>query len=255
MSTVFQTGILAGKTAFIAGGSSGINLGIARGLALSGAQICIISRSDQRVMSAVEELKAEGHIVIGYSADVRNYDDVLKTLQETQRYFGDIDIVVSGAAGNFLAPANTLSANGFKTVVDIDLLGTFNVFRASFDYLRKPGAALLAITAGQADRPKVDQIHACAAKAGVNMVTKCLALEWGQYGIRVNGISPGPIGDTEGMKRLAPSIEVETALKRRIPLGRYGEKSEIADLAVFLCSDAAHYITGSIMTCDGGSNL
>lgn len=255
MSTVFEAGVLTGKTAFIAGGSSGINLGIAHGLAAAGAKISLISRSAERVTKAVDALRAEGHTAIGSSADVRHYEEVSKALQETSRQFGDIDIVVSGAAGNFLAAANTLSANGFKTVIDIDLLGTFNVFRASFDYLRKPGAALVAITAGQAERPKLDQIHACAAKAGVNMVTKCLALEWGQYGIRVNGISPGPIEDTEGMKRLAPSIEAETALKRRIPLGRYGEKSEIADLTVFLCSDAARYITGSIMTCDGGSNL
>lgn len=255
MNSPFQPGILAGKTAFIAGGSSGINLGIAHAFAAAGANLAIISRSAERVAGAVAGIKAEGFNAIGFSADVRNYEAVAETLQATHQEFGDIDIVVSGAAGNFLAAANALSANGFKTVVDIDLLGTFNVFRASFDHLRKPGASLVAITAGQADRPKKDQIHVCAAKAGVNMVTKCLALEWGQYGIRVNGISPGPIDDTEGMRRLAPTEEIETALKRRIPLGRYGTKTEIANLAIFLCTDAANYITGSIMTCDGASNL
>ena len=255
MTTIYKPGVLAGKTAFIAGGSSGINFGIARAFAMAGANLAIISRSAERVANAVDELKAAGHNALGYSADVRDYDAVAQSLQATHQQFGDIDIVVSGAAGNFLAPANKLSANGFKTVVDIDLLGTFNVFRASFEYLRKPGASLIAITAGQADRPKQSQIHACAAKAGVNMVTKCLALEWGEYGVRVNGISPGPIEDTEGMKRLAPSIEAETALKRVIPLRRYGTKTEIADLAIFLSSDAASYITGSIMTCDGASNL
>src|SRR6185295_16943320 len=114
-----------------------------------------------------------------------------------------------GAAGNFVAPALGMSANGFKTVVDIDLMGTFHVFRASFAFLRRPGASLIAITAPQAVRPSMFQAHVCSAKAGINMLTKCLAMEWGPAGVRVNAISPGPIADTEGMRRLAPSAEAE----------------------------------------------
>ena len=173
----------------------------------------------------------------------------------TATRWGPIDIVLSGAAGNFIAPAAGISANGFKTVVDIDLLGTFNVFRASYDHIRKPGASLIAITAGQAVQPMAGQIHACAAKAGVNMVTQCLAIEWGQFGVRVNAISPGPIADTEGMRRLIVSAEAEAAYKATLPMGHYGEKWDIAELAIFLSTDSARYISGAIIPCDGASIL
>jgi NAD(P)-dependent dehydrogenase (short-subunit alcohol dehydrogenase family) len=186
---------------------------------------------------------------------VRDFAAVDRALAATRDRYGEIDIVLSGAAGNFLAPALGMSANAFKTVVDIDLLGTFNVLRASFQYLRRPGASLVSITAGQAVQPMLNQVHACAAKAGVNMITKCLAMEWGPHGVRVNAIAPGPIADTEGMRRLTPSPEIEAAYKRSIPLGRYGEKRDIAELAVFLASEGARYITGAIMDCDGGSIL
>ena len=114
---------------------------------------------------------------------------------------------------------------------------------------------MISITAGQAVNPTMLQSHACAAKAGINMLTRCLAMEWGAAGVRVNAISPGPIRDTEGMARLAPTPESEAAVKRLIPLGDYGEKRDIADLAVFLCSDSAKYITGAILDCDGGFSL
>jgi NAD(P)-dependent dehydrogenase (short-subunit alcohol dehydrogenase family) len=140
-------------------------------------------------------------------------------------------------------------------VVDIDLNGTFNVFRGCYDLIRKPGASLIAISAGQAVNPMPFQAHACAAKAGVNQLIRVLAMEWGPEGVRVNGISPGPISGTEGMARLAPSKASAEALASRIPLRRFGEISEVADSAVFLCSEAAAYITGTILDCEGGSQL
>ena len=166
---------------------------------------------------------------------------------------GPLDIVVSGAAGNFLAPALGMSANAFRTVVDIDLNGTFNVFRGCNDFLNKPGASLIAITAPLAVNPTMLQVHACAAKAGVNQVVRVLAMEWGSDGVRVNGISPGPIAGTEGMARLSPDEEASARSKNGIPLRRWGEISEVAESAVFLCSDSAAYITGCILDCDGGS--
>lgn len=250
-----MTGVLSGKVAFVAGGSSGINLGVAHCFAQAGAKVALISRSPEKIESAARELRDAGHEAIGMAADVRDFAAVDGALKKTVETFGPIDIVLSGAAGNFVAPAKELSANGFKTVVDIDLLGTFNVFRASYPYLVKPGASLIAITAGQARQPMLNQIHACAAKAGVDMVTKCMAMEWGPEGIRVNGISPGPIADTEGMRRLTPTPEAEAAYKATIPLGKYGEKRDIGDLAVFLSTPAAGYITGAIIQCDGGSGL
>lgn len=250
-----MAGRLEGKVAFVAGGSSGINLGVAHGFAEAGAKVALISRSEDKIAAAAQELVEAGHEAIGMAADVRDFAAVDAAMAKTRDTFGPLDIVLSGAAGNFVAPASELSANGFKTVVDIDLLGTFNVFRASYPYLVKPGASLIAITAGQAVQPMMNQVHACAAKAGVNMVTKCLAMEWGPEGIRVNGISPGPIADTEGMRRLTPTAESEAAYKRTIPMGIYGEKRDIANLAVFLSTEEARYITGTIVECDGGSGL
>jgi NAD(P)-dependent dehydrogenase (short-subunit alcohol dehydrogenase family) len=251
----FTPGLLAGKTAFIAGGSSGINLGIAHGLGAAGARIAIISRKPEKVEAAVAELQAAGYEAMGSAADVRDYGVVEASLKAVHEAWGEIDILISGAAGNFLAPAIGMSANAFRTVVDIDLIGTFHVLRAGYEYLRKPGASIISITAGQAVNPTAFQSHVCAAKAGINMLTRCLALEWGGAGVRVNAIAPGPISDTEGMARLTPTPEAEAALKRMIPLGDYGEKRDIADLAIFLSSDSAKYITGAILDCDGGSSM
>jgi NAD(P)-dependent dehydrogenase (short-subunit alcohol dehydrogenase family) len=246
---------LLGRTAFIAGGSSGINLGIAQRFAGAGAKVALIARSPDKIQSAVRSIEEAGGEALGISADVRDYPAIDGALAAAAERFGEIDVVVSGAAGNFIAPAVAMSANAFKTVVDIDLLGTFNVLRASFDRLRKPGASLISITAPQGAHPQMFQAHACAAKAGVNMLTKCLAMEWGPAGVRVNAISPGPIAETEGMARLTPTPEAEQSFKARIPLRAYGAKQDIADLALFLSTDAARYITGAIIDCDGGSSL
>ena len=244
---------LVGKTAFVAGASSGINLGIAKRFAAAGANVVLISRSAEKIEAAAKEVSAFGKPAIGIAADVRDYAAVEAALRRTHETFGEIDIVLSGAAGNFVAPALGMSANGFKTVVDIDLIGTFNVLRASFEFLRRPGASLISITAGQAERASLFQAHVCAAKAGINMLTKCLALEWGPAGVRVNATSPGPIADTEGMARLAPTEADELRVKSRVALRRYGEKDEIADMALFLSSDQARYVTGAIVPVDGGS--
>lgn len=246
---------LQGKVVFIAGASSGINLGIAQHFAAHGAKLVLVSRSAEKIEAAANSIVAAGHDAIGIAADVRDFTAIEAALKQTHERFGDIDVVISGAAGNFVAPAAAMSANGFKTVIDIDLIGTFNVLRASYPYLRKPGASLISITAPQGTNPLMYQAHVCAAKAGINMLTKCLALEWGAQGIRVNAISPGPIADTEGMRRLAPTPEGEQAVKARIALRDYGTKTDIANTALFLSSDNARYITGTIVECDGGLKL
>jgi NAD(P)-dependent dehydrogenase (short-subunit alcohol dehydrogenase family) len=249
------TGKLKGKVALVAGGSSGINLEIAHGYARQGAKVALLSRSLERIEAAALSLTSEGFEAIGIVADVRDFSLVDRAFAATAERWGEVDLVLSGAAGNFLAAAKDLSANGFKTVVDIDLIGTFNVFRASWPYLRKPGASLIAITGPIAARPFEGQVHACAAKAGVNMLVQCLALEWGPEGVRANAISPGPIGDTEGMRRLTPTPDLERRYREALPLKRYGEKRDIAELAVFLSSDDARFITGAIVNCDGGAGI
>jgi len=256
MSTkVFRDGLMEGKVAYIAGGTSGINLGIALRFAELGARVAVVGRNAEKANAAAQEIRGVRAEAIGLSADVREYDAVERSLRETIDAFGAIDIVVSGAAGNFPAPAVSISAKGFKTVVDIDLIGTYNVFRAAYDVVRKPGASLIAISAPQALHPMTFQAHVCAAKAGINMLIQCLAMEWGPAGIRVNGISPGPIEGTEGMARLAPTPAAEKAIKDRIATRRFGRRDEIGDAAIYLSSDAASYVTGTILDCDGGSQL
>jgi len=252
---VFRDRILEGKVAFVTGGGSGINLGIAQRLAKQGAKTVLLGRTQAKLDAAVEEIRAAGGEASGEAADVRNPEALTAALQNTRDRYGEIDILVCGAAGNFPAPAAGMSPNAFKSVVDIDLLGTFNTCRLAFDHLRKPGATILNISAGQASQPAAFQAHVCAAKAGVDMVTRVLAIEWGPVGIRVNSIVPGPIEDTEGMARLTPDDASREKLRSGIPLQRFGRKEEIADLALFLCSPAAAYITGSVMVCDGGSQL
>jgi NAD(P)-dependent dehydrogenase (short-subunit alcohol dehydrogenase family) len=255
MQSALRENILAGKVAFVAGGTSGINLEIAHRYARAGAKVAVLSRKQDKVDAAVAELAAEGGEVRGYAADVRNYEAVEAALRQTSEAFGKIDVVLSGAAGNFPAPVLGMSANAFKSVVDIDLMGTFHVLRASYAYLNLPGASLISITAGQAEHPMMFQAHVCAAKAGINMLTKVLAMEWGPAGVRVNAISPGPIGDTEGMRRLAPTEEIGNAIKAKLALRDYGTRADIAEMALFLASESARYMTGAIINVDGGTDL
>jgi NAD(P)-dependent dehydrogenase (short-subunit alcohol dehydrogenase family) len=255
MINAFTANVLAGKVVLVAGGSSGINLGIAQRLAQAGARLTLVSRSEERIQAAAASITSTGAEAIGIAADVRDYAAIEGAFAIARETFGEVDIVISGAAGNFRASALELSANAFKTVVDIDLIGTFNVFRAAYAFLRKPGASLIAISAPGAVHPATFQMHACAAKAGINMLVKCLAMEWGPAGVRVNGISPGPIADTEGMARLTPTAEMEARYKSQLALRDYGTKQDIADAALFLCTDSARYITGTILDCDGGRGL
>lgn len=254
--SAFKDGLFTGKSAVITGGGSGINLRIAERFAQQGAKVALIGRTSAKLDAAVQGIaKLGGAAALGLPADVRDYGAVEAAMKEIHARLGTIDILVCGAAGNFPATATGMSANAFKSVVDIDLLGTFNACRAAFEFLRKPGAAIINISAPQAFTPMPLQSHVCAAKAGVDMVTRTLAIEWGPSGVRVNSIVPGPIDDTEGMRRLAASPEVKSALTRNIPLQRFGTKDDIAELALFLASDSAAYISGAIMVCDGGQSL
>ena len=245
----------SGQHVFVAGGTSGINLGIAQAFARAGAYVSVMSRSPDKVQQAEASLQALGVQALGISADVRDAAAVQAALTQAHAQFGPIDVLVSGAAGNFIAPAKDLSANGFKTVVDIDLNGTFHVLRMAYPLLRKPGASVISISAPQGVNPTMYQAHVCAAKAGVDMLTRVLAMEWGVDGVRVNSIVPGPIADTEGVRRLAPSPEALEAMARTVPLRRFGQVEEIADMALFLGSARAQFVTGAVIPVDGGSSL
>lgn len=241
-----------GAHAFVAGGTSGINLGIAEGFASVGARVSLMSRSPEKVDAAVGRLRALGAEAGGSAADVRDPEATATALQQAHQAFGEIDVLVSGAAGNFPASVLEMSPNAFRSVVDIDLLGTYHVLRAAHPLLRKPGAVVINVSAPQAFLPMALQSHVCAAKAGVEMLTRVLAMEWGPDGIRVNAVVPGPISGTEGMARLAPTAEAMEMVERTVPIARLGTPGDLASACLLLASPLAGYITGAILPVDGG---
>jgi NAD(P)-dependent dehydrogenase (short-subunit alcohol dehydrogenase family) len=244
------------KSCFLSGATSGINEQIARRLAKAGAKVFVVSRSPEKVERTVAMLKDEGAADAGGQAvDARSYPDIEAAVKACAEQFGPIDICLAGQAGNFPAGAAQMSANAFKSVIDIDLLGTFNVFRAAVHEAKRPGASFVAITAPQAKRPMLFQSHVCAAKAGVNMLVQCMAMEWGVSGVRVNAISPGPIDETEGMDRLAPTEEMREGYRQALALKRFGTKDDIADAFLWLCSEGSAYVTGTILEVEGGTTL
>ena len=240
------------KNVFVFGGTSGINLGIAEAFVNAGAKVGVASRSQDKVDAAVSRLSRPEVPALGFSLDVRQPQAVADALASFVERQGKIDVLVSGAAGNFPAAAATLSPNGFKSVIDIDLLGTFNVMRAAWQHLNKPGASVISISAPQAIVAMAMQVHVCAAKAGVDMITKTLAIEWGLEGVRINSVIPGPIDGTEGMARLAPDESARQGVVEAVPMGRMGTPQDVADACLFLASDAARYITGAVLPVDGG---
>ncbi len=255
MASVFRDRLLTGRTAFVTGGGSGIGQRMAERFAEHGARVMLLGRKQEKLDAAAAAIQASGGTAATCAADVRDFPALEAALQKTREQFGEIDILVCGAAGNFPAPVLGMSANAFKSVIDIDLLGTFNACRAAYEHLRKPGASIISISASHATVPVAYQSHVCAAKAGVDLLTRTLAIEWGPVGIRANCITPGPTDDTEGMRRLAPTAEIRHKVEQAVPLRRFGTKDELADLALFLCSDAASFITGAVYVCDGGQSL
>lgn len=252
--SIFSERILDGRVAFVTGGGTGITGGVARAFAEAGASVALVSRKMDHLQPAADAINEAGGKALAVAADVRQPEAVEKALAETVAHFGKIDIVVNGAAGNFLCTAEQLSPNGFGTVVDIDLKGTFNVCRAAFAQLKEHRGQILNISATLHYLGTPMQLHVSAAKAGVDALTRNLAVEWGRYGIRVNAIAPGPIEDTEGMTRLVPEA-FRNHLRKNIPLGRFGRIADIEKAALFICSDAASFINGIVLVVDGGQWL
>jgi peroxisomal 2,4-dienoyl-CoA reductase len=253
-NSCFRPDVLAGKVALVTGGGSGIGATIAARLAEHGARVALCGRTQGKLDEMVAALTAAGAEAFGQVADVRRPEQVEQVMQAIEARWGRLDVVVNNAAGNFLCPAVSLSPNGFGTVVDIDLKGTFNTSRAAFPLLSRAGGAVINISATLHYGATPLQAHASAAKAGVDALTRSLALEWGPAGIRVNAIAPGPIDDTEGMTRLLPT-ELRERAEQSVPLRRFGTKGEIADAALFLASPASAYVTGAVLVVDGGQWL
>lgn len=249
--SVFQPSLLAGRSALVTGGGTGICRGIATALASVGCKVAVCSRRVEHLESAAAQISRLGVQSLAVAADVRNPEEVNAAVLRTVETFGGLDILVNGAAGNFMALAENLSPNGFGTVIDIDLKGTFNVSRAAYSHLKERGGAILNISATLQLLGTVGQSHASAAKAGIDSLTRSLAAEWGPAGIRVNGLAPGPVEGTEGVRRLL-SDEGRRFIESRCPLGRMATIDEVANAAVYLCSDASAFITGVTLVVDGG---
>lgn len=249
---VFRDDILEGQVAVVTGGGSGIGAAIARGLADHGARVAICGRKQDKLDAVADIIGTDR--CLAHAADVRDPDALQQLMNAVDARWGRLDILVNSAAGNFLCPAAQLSPNGFGAVVDIDLKGTFNATRAAFPLLQRQGGNVVNISATLQYTGTAWQAHAASAKAGIDALTRTLAVEWGPAGIRVNAVAPGPIDDTEGMSRLAPA-DLKEKLTQRIPLGRFGTVDEIADAVLFLVSPASRWTTGAIFVVDGGQWL
>jgi peroxisomal 2,4-dienoyl-CoA reductase len=250
---VFRDGILDGKVALVTGGGTGIGKEIARTLGEAGARLCIASRREDVLAAASAELEAEGHECMWMGCDIREPSQVEAVIAGIVDRFGGLDIVVNNAAGNFPAPITGISFNGFKSVVDIDLRGTYNVTKVAFETcLRERGGHIVNISAPFQNVGVSLQAHVAAAKSGVDSLTRTSAVEFGPYGVRVNAVAPGSTADTEGMDRFE---DIQTAGDSPCPLGYVGAKRDIANMVLFLVSDAASYVTGQVINVDGGTSV
>jgi peroxisomal 2,4-dienoyl-CoA reductase len=247
----FAPDVLADQVAFVTGGGTGIGKEICRILGAHGARIAMASRKRENLEAAVEELAGEGIDAQFGVCDVRDAQAVRAVIDQIVSDRGRLDIVVNNAAGNFPASMSKISPNGFKAIVDIDLLGTYNVTRAAFDAcLQENGGSIVNISAPFAQKGVVYQSHVAAAKAGVDSLTRTCAVEWGPYGIRVNAVAPGSIGETEGVRRFADAVRSGDDRPTN-PLGLQGHGSDIAYLVLYLCSPAARFVSGQVIAVDG----
>lgn len=251
---MFTSDILKDRVALITGGAGGIGLEIATTYARLGARVVVASRNQERLDGAVASLAERGLQIHAVRTDVRNYEEVQNAIETTVSQCGRLDILVNNAAGNFYCPTAELSPNGWKTVIDIDLNGTFYGCHAAYKHLKASphGGCIISIVTMLGLSGWPGAAHAGAAKAGIISLSRALAVEWGDDNIRVNTISPGPIGDTEGVRRLYQETGREELERKKTALGRFGEKTDIANAAVYLASDLGGYITGENMVVDGG---
>ncbi len=260
---IFREGLLEGKVALVTGGGTGIGFGIATELARYGAAVAIASRRPKHLAPATEKLSELTEQVCAIEVNVRDPESVKSMVDQTVQRFGRLDILVNNAAGNFYVPSATVSPKGWKAVLETDLDGTFYGCQAAYPVMAAQGGGSIISTSMTLHyRGWPLMAHATAAKAGVDAVTRTLAVEWAPNNITVNAIAPGPIL-TEGVRKAftppegtdAPTVSIDERLKQQIPLGRLGTPEDIGNMVVYLASPAGSWITGAIIVVDGGSWL
>jgi peroxisomal 2,4-dienoyl-CoA reductase len=260
---LFAPDLLAGRVALVTGGGTGIGLGVASCLGRAGAAVAIASRKPEHLAPAVERLRAAGAHAIAVETNVREPESVTRMVARVADELGRLDILVNNAAGNFYAPSATLSPNAWRAVVETDLYGTFHCCQAAYPALKASGAGrIVSISMTLHYRGWPLMAHATAAKAGIDALTRTLALEWAPDRITVNAVAPGPI-PTEGVKKAftrpdaaEPDLFLMDAfVQREIPAGRWGTPEDIGQMVTYLASSAGEWITGAIMVVDGGQWL
>ncbi|GAA5913059.1 hypothetical protein JCM5296_001667 [Sporobolomyces johnsonii] len=250
--SVFNPKLYQGKVVFVTGGGSGICYGMTEAMMRHGASAAIFGRRKANIEAAAAALSnATGQRCVGLAGDVRTLETLVEAVRRTVVEFGRIDFVICGAAGNFLSPLEGLSPNAFRTVLEIDTIGTYNTYKATIAEVVKTKGSYIAVSATLHYKGAALQAHVSAAKAGIDALFRVIAVEYGPRGVRANVIAPGPIDGTEGLSRLLPPDVREQSIKR-IPLQRFGTPEDIAQAALFLFSPAASYITGTVTVVDGG---
>ncbi|MEE3240761.1 MAG: SDR family oxidoreductase [Pseudomonadota bacterium] len=247
---IFADDVMKNKVVLVTGGATGIGKGIASLFGQYGAKVMIASRKEQVLVSAVNDLKQAGVEADFCVCDIREPAAVEQLMVAVKARFGGLDILVNNAAGNFPASIEQLSPNGFKTVVDIDLNGTFNMTKAAFEhFFKSAGGNIINISAPFAGWGVAYQSHAAAAKAGIDSLTRSCAVEWQRQGIRVNAVAPGAVSDTEGLERLSGALAGDAESTNAC------QASDIANCVVFLASEAARFISGEIIRVDSATGV
>lgn len=253
---VFADGLLQGKVALITGGGSGIGRGIALAMSAYGAAIVLAGRNSERLEAVAAEIAAQGGRALGLAVDVREPQQVDTLRNEAVAAFGRVDVLVNNAAGNFLASARKITPGGWKALIDTTLNGTFHCSRAVGErMIEQGGGRIINITATLHFKGAPGLMAASSAKAGVEAMTKTLALEWARYNILVNAIAPGPIYSPGANRNLWSNQAFHDKVRHGVPLGRFGDVNDVANLAVYLASPAGNYITGATLVVDGGEWL
>ena len=254
---MFEKNLLKNKVILITGGGTGLGKSMAMRFAELGASLVIASRRKDVITKTTDQIKEIGSEALGLQCDVRNIDQVQSMVHDTLTHFDKIDILINNAAGNFISPTEMLTPGGFKAVVDIVLIGTFNCsLTVGKEMIKQKNGNILNIVTTYAWTGSGYVVPSASAKAGVLAMTRSLAVEWAKYNIRTNAIAPGPFITDGAWKRLAPpGLNMKKKLKDRIPLKRFGEHLELANLATYLISEQSGYINGEVVTIDGGEWL
>ena len=252
---MFIPTLLENKVAIVTGGGTGLGLAIAKRFGELGASVAIGSRNAKNLEKGSAELRHAGLDPLAVQVDVRNPEQVDEMVARVVRHFGRIDILVNNAAGNFVCQAEDLSPNGWNAVIGIVLNGSFYCSRAVGRYMisRQHGGSIVSILANYVWTGSAGTVHSAAAKAGVMSMTQTLGTEWARHGIRVNAVAPGAVESPGAARQLWNTPEAVQRITDRIPLKRWAQPVEIADAVTFLVSPNSGFITGEILTIDGGA--